>query len=76
MWVAYPEDQRFKSVGDRRQLFIDDDVVAAVKNVTRRQHTPKKHDRNPLIKRDQPWEVHPYFPGRPLEKSPSSVYGD
>ena len=61
MWVAYSEDQRYKNVDDRRQLFIDDDVVASLKNVTRRQHTPKKHRSNPLIRRDQPWEVNPYF---------------
>lgn len=73
MWVAYSEDQRFKNVGNQKQLFIDDDVVAAVKNVTRRQHTPKKHASNPLIRRDRPWEVNPYF--RTSCFSVSSVQG-
>ena len=46
---------------NKRQLFIDDDVIACVRNVTRRQHTPKKHPQNPLIEHDQPWEVTPEF---------------
>ncbi len=61
MNVAYTEEKVYKAVGDTRQLFIDDDVVAVVKNITRRQHTPVKHPANPLIKRDKPWEVTPYF---------------
>ena len=43
MYVAYSEDKVYKDVGATRQLFIDDDVVAVVKNVTRRQHSPVKH---------------------------------
>ena len=61
MNVAYTEDKVYKDVGDTPQLFIDDDVVAVVKNITRRQHTPVKHAANPLIQRDKPWEVTPYF---------------
>ena len=61
MSVAYSEDQVFKYIGDSRQLFLDNHMVAAVKNLTRRQHTPQKHGSNPLISRDQPWEVNPYF---------------
>ena len=54
MYVAYSEDKVYKDVGDTTQLFIDNDVIAVVKNVTRRQHTPKKHADNPLIRRDKP----------------------
>ena len=61
MYVAYSEDRLFKEIGNTRQLFIDDDVVAVVKNVTRRRHTPRKHPNNPLIVNDKPWEVNPYF---------------
>ncbi len=61
VYVAYREDKVYKDVGDTRQLFIDDDIVAVVRNITRRQHTPVKHPANPLIKRDKPWEVTPYF---------------
>ena len=61
MFIAYAPDRVGKEIGDRRQLFLDDDVVAAVKNVTRRLHSPAKHPANPLIQNDQPWEVVPYF---------------
>ena len=61
MYVAYSRDTVNKDVGTRRQLFIDDDVIAVVKNVTRRQHTPVKHPDNRIIKRDKPWEVTTYF---------------
>ena len=36
-------------------------MIAVVKNITRRQHTPSKHPANPIIKRDKPWEGIPYF---------------
>ena len=61
MYLAYSPDKIHKDIGQTRQLFIDDDLVAVVKNVTRRQHTPKKHPANPIIKRDQEWEGIPYF---------------
>ena len=61
MYVAYSEDKVYKDVGTKRQLFIDNDVIAVVKNVTRRQHTPAKHPDNPVIKRDKPWEAATYF---------------
>ncbi len=61
MFVAYRRDQIFKDVGTTRQLFVDDDVIAVVKNVTRTPHSPKKYPSNPLISRDQPWEVIPLF---------------
>ena len=61
MYVAYSEDKVYKDVGTTRQLFIDDDVVAVVKNVTRRQHSPVKHPANPIIVRDKPWEAVTFF---------------
>ena len=61
MFLAYAPDRIAKDIGSDRQLFIDDDVVAVVKNVTRRFHHPVKHSANPLIQNDQPWEVVPYF---------------
>ena len=61
MDVAYTRDKVYKDVGNRRQLFIDDDVIAVVKNVTRRLHSPVKHLKNPIIKRDKPWEGNTYF---------------
>jgi hypothetical protein len=59
--VAYSPDRFYKDIADTRQLFVDDDVVAFVHNVTRTQHSPVKHHENPLIRRDKPWEVVPYF---------------
>ncbi len=38
------------------QLFLDDHLIAASHNITRRLEQPRKHPRNPLIVRDQPWE--------------------
>ena len=61
MFLAYAPDRIAKDIGADRQLFIDDDVVAVVKNVTRRFHHPVKHPANPVIENDQPWEVVPYF---------------
>ena len=61
MFVAYSRDQIYKDIGQTRQLFIDDDIVAVVKNLTRRQHTPKKHPNSPVYKNDRPWEVITYF---------------
>ena len=61
MYLAYSPEKIHKDIGQTRQLFIDDDLVAVVKNVTRRQHTPAKHPANPIIKRDREWEGIPYF---------------
>ncbi len=61
MREAYSRDTVSKDVGSTIQLFVDDDVIAVVKNVTRRQHKPVKHPTNPLIRRDRPWEFSTYF---------------
>ena len=61
MFAAYSRNKVFKEIGTIRQLFIDDDVIAGVTNVARRQHVPTKHPDNPLIRKDQPWETTPYF---------------
>ncbi|MBM4435793.1 MAG: hypothetical protein FJ029_00870 [Actinobacteria bacterium] len=61
MYLAYAPDSKEKQVGTTVQLFIDDDVVAVLKNVTRTSHQPDKHPASPLIKRDQPWGVLPMF---------------
>ena len=61
MYFSYSREHAFKEVGQTRQLFIDDDVIASVQNITRRRHSPRKHPANPLMRRDQPWEDTPYF---------------
>ena len=42
MYIAYSPDKIHKDIGQTRQLVIDDDLIAVVKNVTRRQHAPTK----------------------------------
>jgi len=44
------------AVGEARQLFLDDAVIASQQNLRREMHAVKKHPRNPLIIPDQPWE--------------------
>ena len=48
-------------IGTRRQLFFDNHIVEMVQTMTRRMHLPVKHERNPLIRKDRPWEKDPYF---------------
>ncbi|MBN1422043.1 MAG: hypothetical protein JXP34_24940 [Planctomycetes bacterium] len=38
------------------QLFVDDGVVAARERLRRRVRQPRKHDANPLLVPDKPWE--------------------
>ncbi len=40
------------------QLFVDDYLVAAKKNVVRRYHPFQKHPASPVIVVDKPWEAH------------------
>jgi hypothetical protein len=61
MVIAYSRERQYKEIGHAQQLFLDDDLVARVRNVKRTLHSPRKHPANPLIQRDQPWEVIPYF---------------
>lgn len=63
MYHAYAEDKLFKDVGRERQLFFSDDIISWVYQITRTYHSPAKRPENPLISRDQPWEVNPYFRG-------------
>ena len=49
------------SIGQKPQLFLDNHIIEMVNFVTRTMHQPKKHDHNPLIKKDKPWEIVPYF---------------
>jgi hypothetical protein len=43
-------------VGNEAQLFIDDYVVASTSNLVRRINPLEKHDANPVLRPDQPWE--------------------
>jgi hypothetical protein len=43
-------------VGPRKQLFLDDFLVASKSNVTRRVHPAEKHKGNPVIRQTEAWE--------------------
>ena len=49
------------NIGDQVQLFIDNHMIEMVNFVTRTLHQPKKYDQNPILRKDKPWEVVPYF---------------
>jgi hypothetical protein len=49
-------DEMPVSVGRERQFFIDDYLVAAAHNIRRTVHQPHKHEANPLVVPDRPWE--------------------
>ena len=40
----------------RRQLFVDDFLIASMTNLRREYHQPVKHPKNPLVVADRPWE--------------------
>ena len=46
-------------IGTRRQLFFDNHIIEMVQTMTRRMHLPVKHESNPLIRKDRPWEQDP-----------------
>ena len=39
-----------------KQLFIDDHVIAELKGVRKQLNQPVKYEKNPVLKRDKPWE--------------------
>ena len=40
-----------------KQLFIDDHVIAETHGVRKQLNQPVKYEKNPVLKRDKPWEV-------------------
>ncbi len=48
-------------IGRTTQLFFDNQIIDMIQAVTRRVHRPAKAAENPILKKDQPWEVTPYF---------------
>ncbi|MSP12885.1 MAG: hypothetical protein EXR62_08000 [Chloroflexi bacterium] len=43
-------------IGKQRQLFVDDEIVASLDNVSRVMHAPVKFGGNPVLTREEPWE--------------------
>src|SRR3954453_2268870 len=39
-----------------KQLFIDDHLIEEIKGAKKVLNRPVKHPRNPLVRRDKPWE--------------------
>lgn len=48
------------TVDHQPQVFFDNHLIHYVQNLTRRLHRPEKQP-GPLIKKDRPWEILPYF---------------
>ena len=53
---APPEPSRPRPARPYRQLFLDDERIAGRHNLTRVLHEGVRHERNPLIAPDKPWE--------------------
>ncbi len=48
-------------IGTAPQLFVDNWVIESVQGVTRRWNQPVRHGEGPVLAKDQPWEMFPYF---------------
>ena len=44
------------TLGAKHELFLDDALIAASRNVVRRVHAAEKHPGNPLLRPTEPWE--------------------
>jgi len=49
-------DPTMLRIDNEKQLFLDDLLIESAENICRTWHRPVKEDRNPLIKKDMPWE--------------------
>jgi len=49
------------NIGHTPQTFIDDYIIEMTNFVTRTMHQPVKHDANPVLVKDRPWEKLPYL---------------
>lgn len=47
-------------IGEETHLFVDNWNIESVTGITRRWHWPERHP-VPLIVKDRPWEIFPYF---------------
>ncbi len=43
-------------IGSRPQLFLDDHLVDSTADVQRQLHRPTRHEGNPILRADMPWE--------------------
>jgi hypothetical protein len=49
------------NIGGKVQLFFDNYMIEMAHFLTRTMHSPKKDSRNPILKKDRPWEEVLYF---------------
>ena len=49
------------NIGCEVQLFFDNFIIEFIQALTRRMHQPAKHPANPVVKKDRPWEITPYW---------------
>lgn len=56
------------------QLFIDDFWIADGTNITYELHQPERHNDNPLIRADVPWEENPYCFGTVIFDEQDSIF--
>ncbi len=56
------------------QLFIDDYWIENSTNIEANLHQPEKHNNNPIIKSDVPWEENPYCFGTVIFDKEDSIF--
>ena len=49
--------EEVREIGNRRQLFLDDWIIAETEHVQREQGEVVKHPGNPILRRDRPWDA-------------------
>jgi hypothetical protein len=54
-------DSTMLHVGQIKQYFFDDVIVESAQNITRRVHRPSRERKDPVIRKDRPWEHVTYF---------------
>jgi hypothetical protein len=48
-------------IGQKPQLLVDNYAIEYTNFVTRTMHPPTKHEGNPILYKDRPWEILPHF---------------
>ncbi|MBM3861538.1 MAG: hypothetical protein FJ395_18085 [Verrucomicrobia bacterium] len=63
--LAQINDSGFDSthlhIANETQLFVDNWIIESAQGVTRRWHKPVRHGNKPVLEKDKPWEIFPYF---------------
>ena len=62
------------AIGGAKQLFVDDQVVAELKSVSRVFNQPEKSERNPILKGERPWEGRMIYVGTVLYDDQDDIF--